>query len=297
MNMGQSRAKLSIFFIVEPGKYETMGCYLAASIRENFKEPIDLIGYCPTSSIDRMNPRARAIFDRLDVAVRPIETADKWREPYPHGNKIIAAMEPRDTPWSAFLDSDMAFISANTSDAMTREGHVSVAPATSMYWAGQNIWKTIYGVCDMPLPSERIWLQRQKRRKLMPYFNAGLVAFEEGPMFEGESFAEIWYRLARRIDDQADVPKKRPYLDQMSLPLAIQAAKKSWHLLPPEQHYILGGSMRGEPLPPEHDIKMIHYRSFDILREVGHIKTVKNALETHTGVRRIDKFRTADDAE
>ncbi len=30
----------------------------------------------------------------------------------------------------------------------------------------------IYAACDMEIPEDRIWLARQRRRKLMPYFNA-----------------------------------------------------------------------------------------------------------------------------
>jgi len=29
----------------------------------------------------------------------------------------------------------------------------------------------------MPLSEEGIWLSRQRRKKLMPYFNAGLIVF------------------------------------------------------------------------------------------------------------------------
>ena len=124
----------------------------------------------------------------------------------------------------------------------------------------------------------------------MPYFNAGLIVFPEGPVAEsGESFAQVWNRLAQKID-KIDIVKKRPYLDQMSLPLAIRAAGLDWNLLPEEQHYILGGNLRGKPLPPDMDIKMIHYRNFDILREVRCRGKAKDMLEKTTGVRRLTSF-------
>lgn len=285
-----SDAKLTIFFVVEPPKYQDMACFLAASIRCQFDEPIDLVGYCPADTIDDMDPKAVGILNSLGVDIRPIDTAGRFDPPYPHGNKMLSALEPRDTPYSAFMDSDMLFIGKNTVDAMVRPGHVSVAAATSMYWSGQTIWKDIYAACDMPMPEDRIWLSRQRRRKLMPYFNAGLIVFPEGPLTDdGESFAQVWMRLAQRID-QIDIVKKRPYLDQMSLPLAIRAAGLNWNILPEEQHYILGGSLRGEPLPADMDIKMIHYRNFDILREVKCRGMAKDMLEQATGVRRLSSF-------
>jgi hypothetical protein len=286
-------AKLSIFFIVEPPKYQNMACFLAASIRCQFEEKIDLVGYCPASSIGDMDDKALAIFKQLDVDIRPFDTQDRFDPPYPHGNKMLAALEPRETPFSAFMDSDMLFIGPNTSDAMLKPGHVSVARATSMYWSGQKIWDDIYAACDMEKPADRIWLSRQRRRKLMPYFNAGLIVFPEGPVApSGESFPQVWNRVAQRLD-KVDLVKKRPYLDQMSLPLAIRAAGLDWNILPDEQHYILGGSLRGEPLPTDIEIKMIHYRNTKILREVGCLRLAKNMLEKTTGVRRLEKVDAA----
>ncbi|MEO0485590.1 MAG: hypothetical protein AAF092_06735 [Pseudomonadota bacterium] len=294
---GSMNAQLTFFFVVDPPKYQNMGCYLAASIRTQFDEPVKLVGYCPATNLDKMDPKALAIYDALDVDIRPMETEGRFDEPYPHGNKLLAALEPRDTPYSAFMDSDMVYVGKNTVSQIAFDGHVSVAAATSLYWAGQDIWDPIYAACEMEPPTERIWLQRQRRRKMMPYFNAGLIVFPEGPRnAHGESFAQIWYRLARQIDARADVPKKRPYLDQMSLPPAIRAAGLDWHLLPEEQHYILGGVLRGKPLPEDKSIKLLHYRKIDILKEVDKLRYAKKMLEDLTGVRRIDKMPVPKDA-
>lgn len=65
----------------------------------------------------------------------------------------------------------------------------------------------------MPLPEEGIWLSRQRRKKLMRYFNAGLTVFPEGSVTDsGETFVDVWMRLAQVID-KVDLIKKRPYLD------------------------------------------------------------------------------------
>ncbi|MEO0999191.1 MAG: hypothetical protein AAFW69_01095 [Pseudomonadota bacterium] len=282
--------RLTIFFVVEPPKYQNMACYLAASVRCHFDEPVAMVGYCPANRMEDLEPRALRAFEMLDVDIRPMETDGRFDPPYPHGNKMLAALEPRETPFSAFMDSDMVFIAANTSEAMVKEGHVSVAPSTSMYWSGQEIWKDIYAACDMEMPEERIWLLRQRRRPMMPYFNAGLIVFPEGPVAEdGRSFPRVWNDLAQRID-RIDVVKKRPYLDQMSLPLAIRAAGLDWNILPEEQHYILGGAIRGEPLPEDRDIKLVHYRNMTLLKEVGYLRKAKGMLQRTVGVRRLDKI-------
>ncbi|MEM9474828.1 MAG: glycosyl transferase family 90 [Pseudomonadota bacterium] len=279
--------ELTIFFIAQPPAYQNMGVYLAASVRAMYSEPVDLVGYVPESAAAALDPKALALYRKLDVDIRVFDDADRFAPAYPHGNKILAALEPRRTPYSAFLDSDMLMIRPNRIANLIRPGHVSVAPATSMYWTGQKIWDEVYEACGMAVPEARIWLSRQRRRQLLPYFNAGLVAFPEGPVApDGRSFAEIWHDLAQAID-RRDIPKKRPYLDQLSLPPAILSAGLNWNILPEEQHYILGGALRGAALPADREIVLLHYRNFRNLRDVGHLKTAKSLLQRATGVRRI----------
>ena len=159
--------------------------------------------------------------------------------------------------------------------------------------AKQTIWDEIYKTCDMPLPEERIRLMRQKQgKKRLPYFNSGLFTFpEQCRTAEGKSFPEVWMDLAQTIDANPEIPKKRPYLDQISLPLAIPKAGLQWNLLPQEQHYILGGRMRGQPLPENLDIYTVHYRQWAILKEVGLSGLGKRLLEKHAGVRRSQIFK------
>ena len=93
--------------------------------------------------------------------------------------------------------------------------------------------------------------------------------------------------VAQALDRNPEIPKKRPYLDQISLPLAIRAAGLDWNMLPQEQHFILGGRMRGEPLPEDKKIFTVHYRQWPILKEVGLSGLGKRLLDKHAGVRRV----------
>ena len=69
----------------------------------------------------------------------------------------------------------------------------------------------------------------------------------------------------------------------MSLPVAIQRAGLKWNVLREEQHYILGGKLRGEPIPEDREIFTIHYRKHKILREVGKMKYARRMLFEQTG--------------
>ena len=75
----------------------------------------------------------------------------------------------------------------------------------------------------------------------------------------------------------------------------IQRAGLCWNILPEEQHFILGGSLRGEPLPEGREIFTVHYRKWEILKEVGLARQGKRMLEKHAGVRRIDQINRVSD--
>ncbi len=286
--------RLTVFFIVEPPKYEQMACYLAASLRQQFGKTVDLVGYCPDSSIGAVSKDVIAVLTKLGCEVRPFKVEGRFDPAYPHGNKILATLEPRETEFSAFFDSDVLCLRPNKVENIVKEGHVSLTPAASMVWGTGKTWNLIYETCGMPLPDERIKLMRQKGdRERIPYFSSGLFSFpEKHRNADGKTFPEVWMEIAQTIDRNEEIPGRRPYLDQISLPLAIQKAGLQWNILPEEQHYILGGSLRGEPLPEGREIYTVHYRKWEILREVGLARQAKKMLEKRAGVRRIDQIST-----
>jgi hypothetical protein len=148
------------------------------------------------------------------------------------------------------------------------------------------------------MPEERIRLMNQRGGKdRMPYFSSGLFCFPEAHRNdEGRRFPEVWMDVADRIEAAPGIPAKRPYLDQMTLPLAIRKAGLDWHILPKEQHYILGGRKRGEPLPEDREVFAVHYRNWDIVREYGLVRQAKGMLERHAGVRRVAQLSRGADS-
>lgn len=286
-------AKLTVFFIVEPPEYEVMACFLAASLREQFGDQVALIGYCPDVKLDQVSLDVREILRRLNCELRSFVVEGRFSPPYPHGNKILATLEPRDTDYSAFFDSDVLCLLPNDVTNLIKPGHVSLTPAASMIWGKSDDWARIYEACGMIVPEERIRLMRQSgKRERVPYFSSGLFTFpEQYRTADGKSFPEVWMEIAQTLDAHPDVPGKRPYLDQISLPLAIQKAGLAWNILPEEQHYILGGKKRGEALPDDRKIYTIHYRVWNILKEMNLVKTARKMLLKHAGVRFISHAR------
>jgi hypothetical protein len=290
--------RLTIYFIVEPPRYEQMACYLAGSLRQQFGDSVALIGYCPDNKIATVSKDVQTVLAKLSCEVRPFKVAGRFTPDYPHGNKILATLEPRDTEFSAFFDSDILCLRPNAVENIVKEDHVSLTPAASMGWGDGSTWHMIYETCGMPLPEGRVKLMRQKgARQRLPYFSSGLFSFpEQHRNSHGHSFAESWMDVAQTIDKNDAIPGRRPYLDQISLPLAIQKSGLGWNLLPEEQHFILGGKLRGEPLPEGREIFTVHYRKWEILKEVGLAKQGKRMLEAQAGVRRIDRISETEQA-
>lgn len=282
---------LTLFFIVEPPRYQYLACYLAASIRNHLPADVQLVGYCPEHSKSTVSSSSIETLRRLGCEVRFFDTENRFEPAYPHGNKILACLEPRDTEFSGFIDSDVLFIKDNQINNLIRERHVTASPAASMRWDGQDVWSKIYGAFGMEVPSQRIHLMRDQRHESVPYFSAGLVTFpEKHRNTNGQSFAESWYETALHIDAIPDLDNKRPYLDQMSLPIAIERAGLKWNELPEEQHFILGGSIRGRPLPEDKKIYTVHYRKWDILKEVGLAKQGYDGLRKRVGTSRVEQI-------
>ena len=283
--------KLTVFFIVEPPEYEVMACFLAASLREQFGDTVALVGYCPDVKLDQVSADVKEILRRLNCDLRSFQVKGRFDPPYPHGNKILATLEPRDTEFSAFFDSDILCLRPNSVENLVLDGHVSLTPAASMVWGKTADWERIYKACDMDVPDDRIRLMRQKgERGRIPYFSSGLFTFpEQFRTAEGKSFPQIWMDVAQTLDAHPDVPGKRPYLDQISLPLAIQKAGLGWNILPEEQHFILGGKLRGDALPTDREIYTVHYRIMRVLKETGLTQIARKLLKKHAGVKRIDQ--------
>jgi hypothetical protein len=281
--------RLTVFFIVEPPHYQVMACYLAASLREQFGDSVALVGYCPAPKLDLVHDQVKAVLGKLGCEVRPFPIEGRFDPPYPHGNKILATMEPRQTEFSCFMDSDILCLRPNDVANITADGKVSLTPAAWMGWADQDIWRVIYDTIGLQIPDDRIKLMKQKKGAgKVPYFSSGLISFpEQFRTAQGKSFPQVWYEVAQAVDANPNIPKKRPYLDQMTLPLAIQRAGLNWNILPDTQHFILGGQWRGEPLPEGRDIYTVHYRRWRVLKQAKLSGLAKQLLQKHVGIKKL----------
>lgn len=235
---------------------------LAATLRQHCDNAARVTAFVPTSGIPTLSPLLRDVFKATGTEVHGFSVRSRmWRKPYPHGNKIIAcaaaqAGAAKETRRITFLDTDM-ICTADLIAALPTNDTVAVVPEGKPTW-GENAstWQRAYDFFDLPLPEERVHLVRGRKREFLPYFNAGMVSF---PTFvRGKTdtgFAEAWADTASRFD-RCGVAGKRPWLDQISLPLTFYREGFAWTALGESYNYSLSERKR-KRLPA--GVKILHY--------------------------------------
>ncbi len=207
----------TIVFVAHGGPLEPQAALLAASLHD---------AYLPRKIVCRvMEPEARwtapgedlvAFLQRLGVTLMPCR--NEIDEDYPHGNKIaaLAGIEGR----ALFLDTDMMLMSPFswhyrlTGDAAAKPADVDTFSNGGGSWA--RVWTSFER--DVPKKTLKATVSGLMMR---PYYNAGFIMVSDG-----DRFAQTWTRVARQIDADDRIVNKRPWLDQVALPVAF--AELGW---------------------------------------------------------------------
>lgn len=200
--------------------FEPGAILLSASLRWHMGETIPIEACVPNERLAKVTDLAHKVLEANRVAIRGFDAKADWKEPYPHGNKIVAACLPRPTPASVFFDTDTI---CTTQLDLTRLGDphtvMAVPEGVATWGRRERDWAPLYAEFGLDIPSERIRLTRGRRRKVLPYFNAGLVGFSQAKGHDDQTFPEVWLDTALRLDRMA-IENRRPWLDQIALPLA-----------------------------------------------------------------------------
>lgn len=219
---------LTIFFVIDGLSLEAHAALLAASLVHHNGDRFHCIGYVPDRHARHLSPALIRLMARCGVEIRNLPIADRpWAKPYPHGNKILAALDPRQTRHSMFLDTDILCLGPLDLTGLASDQSIAVVPEGRRSW-GRDLdrWSRVYAHFGFDLPEERVQLSRNRATTFVPYFNAGMILFPETPLPDGLRFAQAWYDTAMTIDHVVPVAKKRPWLDQIALPVTL----KRWNL-------------------------------------------------------------------
>lgn len=235
---------------------------LAASLRRNSSAETVLTAYAPAARKAELPPLLHEVFQATGTDLRSFEVRPQmWRKPYPHGNKIIAcaAAEADAGPRIrriTFVDTDTLLRADMGADLLYDERVRMVAEGTPTWGKSPVDWERAYGFFGLPLPKERVKLVRGRKIAFLPYFNAGMVSFPTTVKGRsGMGFAEAWADTAARFD-QCSIANKRPWLDQITLPLTLYREGFAWVSMKDRYNYSLSDRVT-KSIPP--DTRLLHY--------------------------------------
>ncbi len=275
--------KFSIIFIVDYGKLEWQSICLAASIRAFVRDrDFEIIAYCPEDRVDGLEDITKTWLAKFGVEIRPLDTSSQYAPAYPHGNKILACAAPRESRYCLFMDTDMIFVRPTNLGPLFAEGGFCAARETNARWAGElALWDRLYAKNAPDAPRDLAVFSNQ--RVAPSYYNAGFFGFDDGPIAQkaGQRFGEIWRDISYQIDADSEISEKRPFLDQISLPVAVGASA----FTPTELSADYNTHIRFEPEAGP-GVRVLHYHSNmhgHLLRESRYIG-ILNQLLNHYGI-------------
>ena len=244
-----------ITFVCQEGELEVKSALLAASLRQ-FHPNLALHACVPNLPGSQLQKSTRAIFRELDVQLCSIESP--FGAAYPIANKIACLALAQDGDLCIFLDSDI-LCRGQLDLARFARAEVSVKPADKYTFGGTDAdWQKIYAAAGVKQPSERVFSTAE--HLYMPrYYNSGVL----GSRRPG-SLGQKWLEIARKLDADPTIPNRRPWLDQISLPVATAALQLPVAHLSERENFPLNNL----PLPPEGDPRfplLVHYHSPQLL--------------------------------
>lgn len=289
MTKSSASQSFNILIVGQAGRLTFEAILLIASLRAqspDFKGKIYVaepeIGPLWEKNPTIRNLEARAYIEALGAEIVSFPS-HQFGEPYPYGNKIEALFAlPKDEPF-LFLDTDTLITGDITSvpfDFDRPSASLKVTgtwPEPPLYGPGYTaIWKSLYDKFDLDFESTLDLSQPDEYWRRYMYFNAGYF-FYKCPHAFGQLFLD--YAVAIRDDTPQELAcqKLDPWLDQVTLPLVIQALGGGRDTLPT-------GLMDG-------DITC-HYRLLPLLyaRESDHVVDVLEKVTAPNDIKKVLKL-------
>lgn len=290
INQRLAHNSITYFFVMDGAKFETPGLLLAESLRGVLGDGPDIVAYTPHSKIASIRPVTRRMMDLLRVDIRGFDDQQaNWSPSYPHGNKILAAAERRDTDLSVFLDTDVVCLGAPDFSVVTPTTPLFATPEGVPTWGRDDAdWTPVYDMFGLEMPDWRVKLVKGRRRVVLPYFNAGVVGFVERGNPSGQRLPDLWLETAIAIDANPVINNKRPWLDQIALPVAAARMGGRVEVLSDLHNYSPYRLKDGAELS---NVKLFHYRMPAHYRKYAACRQITEQLLARAPARMRSKVR------
>ncbi len=223
--------KLSADFVLvcQGGPIEKQAALLIASLLENKKVQGEIIAAVPVG--DRMLPLSDVMLNFLrNCNVRMIEINNVLDPTYPIAHKMMCCAIDHDSEYLIFMDSDMLLLSPITIDFLTDHQVDFAGRLTDFCDLTQEEWGQIYRFLDLT-PSSFSYQAWASGESIPLSFNSGLMLIRDS-----SKIYDTWMKYARLLNDPTKFPKTRPFLDQISLVIAIQVLGLKFNLLSQKDH-------------------------------------------------------------
>jgi hypothetical protein len=207
-----SKTKFCFVFICQKGELELKSMLLAASLRENLRGDYELVAAIPEpkSVWGEISPLTKKLLKLFDVRTENVKNEIDIN--YPIGNKVSCFNIKTDADKIVFLNSDIICLKPFSPDDHFTEQFCST-PINKPWF---NEWKQVYELFNMPYPKER-FRTRLTNEKIWPCYNTGLIAVDNDLKFSKE-----WIECCKTIDKAKHIIDKRPWIDQIALPIAVK---------------------------------------------------------------------------
>jgi hypothetical protein len=278
MTGAAARDGLSILFVADGSRLELQSWLLAATLAQAHEGApgVRLLAYAGAGHLQQLSDVTRDLYAACGVELRALPPSPAWARPYPHGNKMVAAADARTTVRAVFLDTDMVCLAPLTDLGRLPRDTVAAAPEGVATWGGDDDrWARAYAHFGLSVPEARITLLRGRRRRFVPYFNAGLVAFPDAAEGDGPRFAARWIETATAFDRDCRIGGKRPWLDQITLPLTLARYDYRTEVL--DETWNFSAARRRDP-EVMRTARVLHYHRFAHLARAPQLPAILDAL-------------------
>jgi len=244
-------------FVCQQGELEIKSMLLAASLKRYLRGKFECVAAIPQadSRWGIISEETRALMQTLGVRLVPI--TNPIHEDYPIGHKVACLDIDTFADRIVFLDSDILCLSEFWFES---QSPFSAKPADlPTFTQNVAVWQQVYDLCHLPLPDQRI-ISSVSGELMLPYFNSGVIAVQNGL-----GFAKVWAECCQTIDIETSITNKRPWLDQIALPIAVAKLNLAYDCLDERFNY----PAHLKPLPKSPNSQkpfLCHYHSPEVLR-------------------------------
>ncbi|MCK5719416.1 MAG: sulfotransferase [Thiomargarita sp.] len=248
--------KYCFVFVCQLGELEIKSMLLATSLKQYLSCEYELVVAIPepSSRWGQISKKTYELIKFLDIRIEKI--TNRIDDNYPIGNKISCLSIDTPAAIIIFLDSDILCL---RSFSPKFKFSVYAKPADlNTFSKDSNQWQTIYNLFQLPLPKAHV-LSSTSGELMLPYFNAGVIAVPNGL-----NFGKIWEETCQKIDATESIKNKRPWLDQIALPVTLKRLNLDYQCL--DERFNYPAHIKPLPTKSENLPFLCHYHWANVIR-------------------------------